>query len=62
MVSDLLWILAALGALFWVILPAGILVLACVYRRHDTADPAEDGLALSPPEPDLGVPPGGFGG
>ncbi len=44
MVSDLLWILAAVGALFWVVLPAGILVMAVLYRRQDK-DPADpDGL------------------
>jgi hypothetical protein len=39
-VSDLLWILAALGALFWVVLPAGILVLALVYRGEEDLEPA----------------------
>jgi hypothetical protein len=39
-VSDLLWIVAAVGALFWVVLPAGILVMALVYRRRDRLEPA----------------------
>lgn len=46
MVSDLLWIVAAVGALFWVVLPAGILVLALVYRRQERLEPA--GIDLGP--------------
>lgn len=38
-VSFLLWLLAILGALFWVVLPAGVLVMAVFYRGQDGSDP-----------------------
>jgi hypothetical protein len=37
--SNLLWILAAVGALFWIVLPAGILVMAVVCRRQSPPEP-----------------------
>ena len=35
-----LWVLAVLGGLFWVALPAGVLVMAVFYRGQDRPDPA----------------------
>jgi hypothetical protein len=34
-VSFPLWLLALIGALFWVVAPAGVLVMAVVYRGQD---------------------------
>jgi hypothetical protein len=38
-VSFPLWLLAVLGALFWVALPAGVLVTAVFYRGQERPDP-----------------------
>lgn len=38
MQQDLLWLLAVVGALFWVVLPAAVLVLALVYRGGHGAE------------------------
>ncbi|MGH9038340.1 MAG: hypothetical protein ACRD0O_21500 [Acidimicrobiia bacterium] len=55
MVSFLLWPLAVLGAIFWVALPAGVLIMAIFYRGtgfdpsavqpcrgYDSAEPAAE--------------------
>jgi hypothetical protein len=34
-----LWLLAVVAALFWVALPAGVLVTAVFYRSHDGLEP-----------------------
>jgi hypothetical protein len=39
MVSYLLWPLAVLGAVFWVMLPTGVLVMAVFYRGGQDPDP-----------------------
>ncbi|MGH8993388.1 MAG: hypothetical protein ACRDZ7_17910 [Acidimicrobiia bacterium] len=48
MVSDLLWLLALLGALFWVVLPATVLVLAAFYKGKDPAEAAAQEDAAPP--------------
>ena len=35
MVSDLLWLLAVLGVLFWIALPAAVLLMAVFYKGGD---------------------------
>lgn len=40
MVSFLLWPLALLGAVFWVALPAGVLVMAVFYQGTEKVDPS----------------------
>ena len=48
MVSDLLWLLAVMGALFWIVLPATVLVLALFYKgRDEPFDPAADGDGMA---------------
>lgn len=39
MVSDLLWLLAVLGAVFWIVLPATVLVMAVLYKGKEPLDP-----------------------
>ena len=48
MVSDLLWLLAALCALFWIVLPAAVLVMAAVYKGKEGADAPTDREAMPP--------------
>ncbi len=38
MVSHLLWLLAVLGAVFWIVLPAAVLVLAVVYKPKEAPE------------------------
>lgn len=51
MVSDMLWLLAVLGAVFWIVLPATVLVMAVFYKGKEPLDPeagdaSEDEAAL----------------